>query len=89
MKQVFEDKPDFICITIATPNYNRAIEIANEIKKFKAKYPRIFSGKLKLIAGGNHVAAYPNEPKTLETYDYVVTGVDGEEGLRMIVEDEI
>ena len=87
IKDVIEAKPDFVCITIATPNYNRAMEIANKIREFKAKYPRIFSGKLKLIAGGNHVAAYPNEPKTLKSYDHIVAGHgDGERALLDIVE---
>jgi|SRR3990167_1380393 len=86
-REVLDDKPNFVCITVPTPSYNRAVYIANTIKNFKNRYPRIFSHKLKLVAGGNHVAAYPNEKKTVETYDFIVAGHgDGEQALLDIVE---
>ena len=77
--EVIKDDPDFVCFTIPTPNYNEAVELANEFKK----------KGIKIIAGGNHVAGYPNEPKTLAIFDYVVTGTDGEEALKRIVEGQI
>ena len=86
---IIKQKPNFICITIATPNYNRAIEIVNKFKELKIRFPRILH-KMKFIAGGNHVATYPNEPKTLETYDFIVAGQrDGEKALLDIVEGRV
>ena len=73
--------PDFICLTVSTPGYKKAIELA---KILGIEYPQA-----KLIAGGNHVSAYPDEPLTLKTFDYVVTGTDGEEALLRIVEGKV
>ncbi len=71
-------EPDFICVTISTPNYKKAINLAHDMK---VRFP-----DCKLIAGGNHASSFFNEPKTLETFDYIVTGTDGEEALLRIVE---
>ena len=73
--------PDFFCISVSTPNYKQCIEIA---KDARLKFPHT-----PIIAGGNHVSAYPDEPLTLETFDYVVTGTDGEEALLRIVEGKV
>jgi len=86
VRDIVEQKPDYVCIAVATPNYNNAIGIANIFIKLRyGQYRRMFSRKLKLIAGGNHVAAYPDEEYTKKAFDYVVTGTDGEEGLLRII----
>ena len=74
-------EPDFICVTVPTPNYNTAIDLATDMK---VTFP-----KCKIIAGGAHVAGFPNEPKTLTSFDYIVTGTDGEEALLRIVEGKV
>jgi len=75
------NKPDFICVTVPTPSYKQVIELIQEYKK-RNHFPTA-----KYIAGGAHVAGYPTEPLTLETFDYIVAGHgDGEQALLDIVE---
>ena len=86
LRDLVEWKPDFICIAVNTPTYNKAIEIANSFILIKhGRFKRMFSRKLKLVAGGVHVSAYPSEELTLKVFDYIVTGTDGEEALYRII----
>lgn len=74
-----EYPPDFICLTVPTPNYNEVISLANQMRRV--------SPKSKFVAGGNHVASYPNEKLTMETFDFIVAGQgEGEVSLLDIVE---
>ena len=77
-------KPHYLCFGIATPNYKTAINMAKDIKAYRTKYPRLFNHYLKLIAGGNHITAMPNEKDTIETFDYIIIG-EGEKGLEMLL----
>lgn len=72
-----EWKPDFACISVATPNYNIAARLAIRLRQ---TLPNV-----KLVAGGNHITAFPYEEKTLKLYDYAVMG-DGENGLAEILD---
>ena len=78
-KDLFE-KPHYICFSVSTPNYKAIIQMAQDIKHFKNKYPRVFNHYLYLIAGGNHVTALPEEKDTKESFDYIIVG-EGENGL--------
>jgi len=81
IKQRYETTamPGFICFTVPTPSYKQVIELVKD-------YRKIFPNA-KFIAGGAHVASYPTEPLTLETFDYIVAGHgDGEQALLDIVE---
>ncbi|MDO8622680.1 MAG: radical SAM protein, partial [archaeon] len=69
--------PEYICISVSTPNYFQALELA---KKFKHK-------NNVLIAGGNHITDNPNEQRTQEAFDYLITG-DGEEALNQVIKNK-
>ncbi|MEK6879497.1 MAG: radical SAM protein, partial [Nanoarchaeota archaeon] len=70
------EKPEFICFTVATPNYFQVLEMA---KKFK-KTNNI------LIAGGNHITDNPREQRTLDVFNYIILQ-DGEEALLRIIKE--
>ncbi len=78
MEAIKSEKPEMICLSVSTPNYNSCINLAKEIRSSG------FAGLL--VAGGNHVTDVPNEKPTVETFDYVVVG-DGESGLKKIIEE--
>lgn len=83
LKIFTDDYPDFVCFTVPTPSYKQVVELVKMAKEFRNK----IKAKTKFIAGGAHVAAYPNEKLTLETFDYIVAGHgDGEEALLDIIE---
>ncbi|MEK6884061.1 MAG: radical SAM protein [Nanoarchaeota archaeon] len=82
LNSYLDETPDFICFTVPTPNYKQVIDYVKRLKPFFKS--------TKFIAGGNHVSAYPTEPLTLETFDYVVAGHgDGEQALLDIVEGRV
>ena len=73
---LFKYDPEYICISVSTPNYFQALDLA---KKFKHK-------NNVLIAGGNHITDNPNEKRTQDAFDYLITG-DGEEALNQVIEN--
>lgn len=76
------EKPDFICFTVPTPNY---LQVIDYVKKLRELCPSAY-----YIAGGNHVASYPTEQLTLDTFDYVVAGQgEGEIALLDIIENRV
>mgnify|MGYP001615679916 FL=1 len=79
MKYALDDQPQFVCYSVATPNYNDVLRQARDLKA--AGY------RGKIIAGGQHVTALPFERPTLDTFDHVVVG-EGENALMQLIHGE-
>jgi len=75
-KQIKEFAPEIIGITTTTPTIYNAFYLAKEVKTINPA--------IKIIMGGPHVAALPEESMNNETVDIVCTG-EGEEVMLEIV----
>ncbi|MDY6972046.1 MAG: cobalamin-dependent protein, partial [Thermodesulfobacteriota bacterium] len=76
LKQVAESRPDVVGITCTTPLFLSALEVAQAIKK---SLPDI-----KIIVGGPHITALPEDSLTHECFDVGVIG-EGEITLRCVL----
>jgi radical SAM superfamily enzyme YgiQ (UPF0313 family) len=72
VKQILEKKPDVIGFSVFTLNYQRALEIAREIRKYNQTCPIVF--------GGIHATSVPEVVIKEECVDIVCVG-EGEEAL--------
>lgn len=77
LEKVAETRPDVVGITCTTPLFLSALEIARAIKK---GFPHI-----KIIAGGPHITALPEDTLAHECFDVAVIG-EGEITLRCVLE---
>lgn len=78
LEDASEERPGHICIGIATPCYNTALNLNKLLRNYG------YGGRI--VAGGHHVTAIPNEFDTIRNYDYILRG-DGEEGMLRIVNE--
>ncbi len=69
-------KPDYVGITSTTPSFQRAIQIAEQIKSYY--------NKIKIIFGGTHVSFRPQD---VSHADVIIRG-EGEETLKEILEEK-
>ena len=80
LKRLQEFKPDYIGVSLTTPQYEEAVRIARKVKNEFSEIP--------IIAGGPHptsVLRVPKVPEIMPTdlFDYVITGA-GEKTLERI-----
>lgn len=78
INDISTNEPGYVCISVPTPGFNECLRLSKKIKNSD------FQGKL--VAGGHHVTALPNETPTLTHYNYVLRG-DGEEGMLRIMNE--
>src|SRR3990167_5753096 len=76
IKGIYE--PDYICFAVSTPNYLKTIEL---VKLIKLRHPNI-----KYVAGGTHITDNPDEPLSLETFDYLLIG-EGETAIQQLIDE--
>lgn len=77
VKQVVEKKPDLVGFSVFTLNYQRALKIAREIKKYNKQIPIIF--------GGIHPTCVPETVIKEKCVDIICVG-EGEEALAELLE---
>mgnify|MGYP001560332496 CR=1 FL=1 len=75
-ENILYEQPNFICISVSTPNYKQCITLAR-------LFNNISPGS-SLIAGGVHVTDFPDESQTLANFDFVIQG-DGEVAMKEII----
>jgi radical SAM superfamily enzyme YgiQ (UPF0313 family) len=78
VKQILEKKPDLICFSVFTLNYQRALAIAREIRKYNKVCPIVF--------GGIHVISVPEIVIQEDCVDIICVG-EGEEAIAELLDN--